>query len=201
MTFLQQTQVSRQRTIPKKQRNAWHAGAGCETQHLSRAQLHVLSSSKSPSHDTALPEVSRQLPMGLNAKQSTSFVSTARRDFTTCVSWEHPAHAGRAASPAGTSQPDESIRLAMPPRPASCYQIYLEDRTLVSKSNLHKYIHAPICTEEPREPLLAGHSLPKMLMPHSITSPFRAAESPKRPSLNDKSAPVTEIFSRTQHDN
>lgn len=58
-----------------------------------------------------------QSPGGLNVRESTtSFVSTAKRDFATCVCWEHPAHTGRATSPAGTFQPDEPTRLAMPPR-------------------------------------------------------------------------------------
>lgn len=142
--------------------------------------------------------------MGMNVKQSTtSFVSTARRDFATCVCREHPAHAGRAKSPADTSQPDESTRLAVPPRPASCSELCPEDRTLTSKSSLHKNIRAPECTEEAPDSLQPAHPFPKhkMLLPHSVTSPFRAAESPKRPSLNEESTLVTEIFSRTQHDN
>lgn len=145
----------------------------------------------------------QQLAGGLNKQSTTGFVPTARRDFATCVCWEHPAHTGRAASPGGTSQPDEPIRLAMPPRPASCHQLCPKNRTLASKSNLHKHIHALIHTEEPPESLLPSHPLPKhkMLLPHSVTSPFWAAESPKMPSLYGESAPVTEIFSRTQHDN
>lgn len=44
----------------------------------------------------------------------------------------------------------------LPPVPAQS-----KDRTLVSKSKLHKHIHAPICTEEPPESLLPGHPLAK----------------------------------------
>lgn len=64
MTLLQWTQVSRQMTIPKKERSAWCAGPTSKTQHLSSALLQVLSSNKSPSQDMALPEVSDSLQWG-----------------------------------------------------------------------------------------------------------------------------------------
>lgn len=93
-----------------------------------------------------------QLTVGLNVKQSTtSSVSTAGRDFATCVCREHPAHAGRAASPAGTSQPDESTRLAMPPRRASCKP--LSQRAISTSTSMLPYTQkshqSPSCLVTP----------------------------------------------------
>lgn len=119
-----------------------------------------------------------QLTVGLNIKQGTaSSVSTARRDFATCVCWEQPAHTGRDTSPAGTSQMGPSgwqCHLGLPP-------VTSKDTTLTLKSNLHKeHIHAPTHTRTTRVPP-AGQPLPKLklLLSYSVTSPFWALRVPK----------------------
>lgn len=94
---------------PKEMEQRMAHWTASETQHLSRAQLQVLSPRR-PGCYTPLSESTPQLVVGLDIKQSaTTSAAMTRRDFAICVCWEHlPVAAGRA------TPLEKSTRLAVP---------------------------------------------------------------------------------------
>lgn len=118
-----------------------------------------------------------------------------------------PSCTSRESRPSGGQVPAAWVH-----QPGNATQAYLHcnllcptDRIPVSKNSLHKHSSAFICTEElPQSPswLVTPCQSTRCYCPTvSLLLSEQLGESPERLSLNKKSAPVTEIFSKTQHDN
>lgn len=151
-----------------------------EGQHLSRAQLQVLSSRRRPGCCMALSEVSHSSQWGWTTSRALQALQPQPEETllpayagNTCLHKQGESPLWRAG-PSHMSPPAWQCHSGLPPlQPALSHGQNTRVKEQSPQAQLCFHMHRRATTK----PLLAGHTLPKhkMLLPHSVLAPFRAA--------------------------